>query len=177
VLWAAGVEASPLGRVLAEAAGVAVDRLGRVPVQPDLTLPGYPDVFVLGDLAHCPGPDGQPLPGVAPVALQQGRYVAELIRARFQARLLPPFQYNDLGTMATIGRKAAIAQIGRWQFRGVIAWLLWLFIHLIQLVQFESRVLVLIQWAWNYVTFSRSTRLITGVGPLPAATPREPRGA
>jgi NADH:ubiquinone reductase (H+-translocating) len=172
VLWAAGVEASPLGAKLAAAAGLECDRQGRVPVQPDLSLAGFPQVYVLGDLALCRDEQGRPLPGVAPVAIQQGQYVADALTRRHQARVAPPFRYHDLGTLATIGRRAAVGVVFGRQVTGVIAWLLWLFIHLMQLVRFENRLLVLIQWAWNYITFSRSTRLITAVGWT--GTPRRP---
>lgn len=164
VLWAAGVTASPLAKLLSEATGALLDRQGRIEVQSDLTLPGHPQVYVIGDMAHFKLPSGQAVPGVAPAAMQQGKYVAKAIQSRFQNISLPPFTYTDLGSMATIGRKAAIAQIGTWKFTGLIAWILWLFIHLIQIVSFESRILVLIQWAWNYLTFSRSARLITQSG-------------
>jgi NADH:ubiquinone reductase (H+-translocating) len=163
VLWAAGVRASPLGRRLAEAAGVATDRQGRLPVEPDCSLAGHPEVFVIGDLALYSHPVGAaPLPGLAPVAMQQGRYVARLIGGRVKGRTLPPFKYHDRGTMATIGRARAVAMIGRYRLAGLIAWLTWLFIHLMYLVEFENRVLVLFQWAWNYFTWNRSARLITG---------------
>ena len=162
VLWAAGVQASPLGKKLAAAANLETDRAGRVSVQPDLTLPGHPEVFVLGDLASCADKQGKPLPGVAPVAIQQGQYTARVVSDRIKGRATPPFAYHDYGTMATIGRSSAVAQLGGWKFTGFVAWCLWLFIHLLQLVKYESRVLILIQWAWNYLTFSRSTRLITG---------------
>lgn len=163
ILWAAGVEASPLGKALMHAAGSAVGRGGRVPVTPELHLANFPEVFVIGDLALASDQSGKPLPGVAPVAIQQGKYVAKTILARLSNQTLPPFQYHDLGSMATIGRSAAVAQLGSWKFRGRIAWLMWLFIHLMQIVRFENRVLVLIQWAWNYITFNRSARLITDV--------------
>lgn len=184
VLWAAGVQASALGTVLAQATGAATDRQGRVTVQPDLTLAGHPDVFVLGDLAHCPdsrpGPaTGKPLPGVAPAAMQQGTYAANLIVTRLKGKPLPPpFKYFDYGNMATIGRSAAVAQLGSWKFRGWIAWVLWLFVHLMQIVRFENRLLILLQWAWNYITFSRSARLITDVGrdlPVPKTPEPAPR--
>jgi NADH dehydrogenase len=164
VLWGAGVQASPLGQILAKSTGATLDRAGRVQVQPDLTLPGHAEILVVGDMATCPGPDGKPLPGVAPVAMQQGRYAARLIAARLRGETLPPFQYHDRGSMATIGRAAAVADLGsRWlRFSGLLAWLLWLFIHLMYLVQFQSRLLVLVQWAWNYTTRSWSARLITG---------------
>jgi NADH:ubiquinone reductase (H+-translocating) len=166
VLWAAGVEASPLGKRLATAAGVAADRQGRVPVGPDLSLPGYPEVFVIGDLALRIDPaTSHPLPGLAPVAMQQGRYVAEVIRSGQQPDARPAFHYRDRGTMATIGRARAVAMIGPLHLSGLLAWLAWLFIHLMYLVEFENRVLVLFQWAWNYITWNRSARLITGASP------------
>lgn len=166
-LWAAGVEASPLGRILAKATGAALDRAGRITVQPDLTLPGHPEIFVIGDLAHCSDPTGRPLPGVAPVAMQQGRYVADLIQRRLRGETLPPFQYKDRGSMATIGRAAAVVDLGWLRFSGFFAWLTWLFVHLMYLIQFGNRLLVLMQWAGNYVTRNRSARLITGENPLP----------
>lgn len=161
VLWAAGVQASPLGRALAEAAGCELDGAGRVRVEPDLSLPGHPEVFVIGDLATVRGRDGAPLPGVAPVAMQQGRYVARLIHARLRGRSLPPFRYFHKGSLATIGRAAAVADFGRLRFGGYPAWLAWLFVHLMYVVEFENRLLVFVQWAWNYVTRNRSARLIT----------------
>jgi NADH dehydrogenase len=164
VLWAAGVAASPLGKLLAEACGVQTDKPGRVPVGPDLTAPGHPEIFVIGDLALAKGRDGKPLPGVAQVAIQEGRYAARHVAARLAGRDTPPFRYRDLGTMATIGRAAAVAVIGPLKLSGYPAWLVWLFIHLTWLVQFENRILVLVQWAWNYLTRNRSARLITGGG-------------
>jgi NADH dehydrogenase len=167
VLWAAGVQASPLGRVLAEATGVELDRAGRVIVEPDLSLRGYPEVFVIGDLAHCRDANGRPLPGVAPVAMQQGRYVARLLAARQSAARrsapprLAPFRYRDRGSMATIGRAAAVADLGWIRFWGYPAWLSWLFVHIFFLIEFENRLLVMVQWAWNYFTWNRSARLIT----------------
>jgi NADH dehydrogenase len=164
VLWAAGVEASPLARALGEATGAEVDRAGRVKVQPDLTLPGHPDIFVIGDMAFCPSPDGKPLPGVAPVAMQQGRYAAKLIRSRMKGAGLAPFRYFDKGSMATIGPAAAVAQIGPFRYNGYLAWLSWLFIHLLYIAEFDNRLLILIQWAYNYFTRNRGARLITGSG-------------
>lgn len=163
VLWAAGVEASPLGRTLAAAAGIELARGGRVPVTSQLQLANHDNVFVIGDLAYALDSSGKPLPGVAPVAIQQGKYVARSILSRLKNRPAAPFQYRDYGNMATIGRSAAVAELGGWKFRGRLAWLMWLFIHLIQLVRYENRLLVLIQWAWNYFTFNRSARLITDV--------------
>jgi NADH dehydrogenase len=161
VLWAAGVEASPLGAALARASGAELDRTGRVVVGPDCCVPGHPNVFVVGDLAHFAHGLDRPLPGLAPVAMQQGRYVAKVIRRRFQGRATPPFRYVDKGNMATIGRKKAVAEIGRFRFWGLPAWLAWLFVHLLYLAEFQNRVLVLVQWGWNYFTRNRSARLIT----------------
>src|SRR5215831_6337239 len=172
VLWAAGVAASPLGKRL----GVAVDRAGRVPVQPDLSLPGHPEVFVIGDLAAAKDEHGKPLPGVAPVAIQQGKFVAKLIRAEVEAaggrdvrsaEPRPPFHYWDKGSLATIGRAAAVAQFGKIHISGFIAWLSWLFVHILFLIGFRNRLLVFIQWAWSYVTYERGARLITGSTYLP----------
>ena len=162
VLWAAGVRASPLGRIIAERTGAPVDGAGRVRVNPDLTVPHHPEIMVIGDLAYFSHQTGNPLPGVAPVAMQQGRYAAKLIRDRLAKRRTPPFRYFDKGSLATIGRSAAVADFGRLRFSGWIAWVLWLFVHLLFLIQFRNRVLVMIQWAWSYVTRNRSTRLIVG---------------
>jgi NADH dehydrogenase len=167
VLWAAGVAASPLGRMLAEKAGAKTDRMGRVIVNPDLTVPGHPEIFVIGDMAHIPGKDGNPLPGLAPVATQQGRYVAGGIGKRLRGENeATPFSYFDKGTMAVIGRHAAIASIGRFRFGGVTAWLMWLFIHLLLLINFESRLVVLIRWAFSYFTHSRGSRVLIATGTL-----------
>lgn len=162
-----GVQASPLGRILATATGAELDRIGRVMVAPDLSVPGHPDIFVIGDLAHSRNQHGQPLPGVAPVAMQQGHYVAEVIRHRLRGQTPPPFQYHDRGNVAIVGRAEAVADVGGWHFSGLLAWLAWLFIHLIHLVEFENRILVVTQWAWNYFTRNRSARLITGEPPSP----------
>ncbi len=187
ILWAAGVAASPLGKCL----GAPVDRAGRVHVQPDLTLPGHPEVFVIGDLAAITDDRGKMLPGVAPVAIQQGRFVAKLIRSEldwpiataarapsfppslredgdFDSR--PPFRYWDKGSLATIGRAAAVAEFGGIHISGFIAWLAWLFVHILFLIGFRNRLLVFIQWAWSYVTYERGARLITGSTDLPGWT-------
>ena len=157
VIWAAGVVASPAGKWL----GAETDRAGRVLVQPDLSVPGYPDIFVLGDTA-CFLEQGKPLPGVAPVAMQQGYYVADLIKDRLANRnATRPFHYRDKGNLATIGRSSAVAEIGRIRLAGGIAWLTWLFVHILYLIGFRNRVLVVIQWAWAYVTFQRGARIIT----------------
>ena len=164
VLWAAGVAASPLGAVLRDRAGASLDRTGRVQVQPDCSVQGHPEIFVIGDMANFPSQTGQPLPGVAPVAMQQGRYVAETIVARLKGLTLPAFRYVDRGSMATIGRGKAVADVFSFRFAGLLAWLAWLFIHLMYLVEFNNRLVVLFQWAYNYVTRNRGARLITGEG-------------
>ncbi len=214
ILWAAGVAASPLGKSL----GMPVDRAGRVLVEPDLSLPGHPEVFVIGDLAALKDKQGKLLPGVAPVAIQEGRFVAKLIREELKASGIKPagiksvgtksagappfsrtlpgrgreagdfelhsdlqsdvppnvhpdsrpaFHYWDKGSLATIGRAAAVAQFGRIHISGFIAWLSWLFVHILFLIGFRNRLLVFIQWAWSYVTYERGARLITGSTYLP----------
>jgi NADH dehydrogenase len=160
VLWGAGVKASRLGLAVANATGGAIDEIGRVMVEPDLTVPGHPQIFVIGDLANFSHQTGGPLPGVAPVAMAQGRYVARVIKRRLSGKETGAFRYFDKGQLATIGRAAAVADFGRLRFSGYPAWLLWLFVHLMYLVEFESRVLVLVQWAWNYFTRHRGARLI-----------------
>jgi NADH:quinone reductase (non-electrogenic) len=162
VVWAAGVQASPLGRVLAQRAGAPLDRLGRVVTGPDCTLPGHPEILAIGDMSHFRDQTGAPLPGVAPVAMQQGRYAARVIHRRLRGESSPPFRYRNKGVMAVIGRNAAVADVGGWRFNGFLAWLAWLFIHLMYLVEFDNRLLVLVQWAWNYFTWNRGARLITG---------------
>ena len=158
VLWAAGVAASPLGRAL----GGPVDRAGRVLVQADLSLPGHSEVFVIGDLASLKHADGKQLPGVAPVAMQQGRWVARQVAADLAGKARAPFHYDDKGSLATIGRAAAVAQFGKVHISGFLAWLSWLFIHIFFLIGFRNRIIVMIQWAWSYFTYDRSARLITG---------------
>jgi NADH dehydrogenase len=162
-LWAAGVEASPLGKAL----GLPTDRLGRIPVGRDLALPEHPEVFVLGDQAHAAGEGGRPLPGLAPVAMQQGRHVARLIRDEARAESRAPgaqprraFRYRDRGQMATIGRSRAICDTGRLRFGGFLAWLFWLGVHIYFLVGFRNRLFVVLQWAWSYVSYGRGARLI-----------------
>jgi len=167
ILWAAGVAASPLGKKL----GVPIDRAGRVLVNPDLSLPNHPEVFVIGDLAALKDASGKMLPGVAPVAILEGRYVAKLIRREIAGAAKPssrpPFHYSDKGSLATIGRSAAIAQFGKIHISGFIAWLAWLFVHIFFLIGFQNRILVFIQWAWSYFTYERGARLITGSDSLP----------
>ncbi len=163
VLWAAGVQASPLGKAVAEATGAQLDRNGRVKVEPDCSVPGHPEIFVIGDLANLTGADGKPLPGVAQPAIQEGRYVAKLIAARLKGGSLPAFKYRNLGSLATIGRHAAVADFGWCKFSGWLAWWIWLVVHLMNIVQHQSRLLVLMQWGWTYFTRNRAARLITQV--------------
>jgi len=163
VLWAAGVVASDFGARLAARTGAVTDKAGRIRVQSDLTIPGYPNIYVVGDLALAQRADGKPLPGVAPVAIQGGGYAAEAIIKRLHSAVqLPPFRYFDKGDMAVIGRAAAVANIFGFHISGWPAWIMWLFIHLMYLVQFQSRILIFIQWGFQYLTFSRGARLITG---------------
>jgi NADH dehydrogenase len=162
IVWAAGVQASPLGRALAQATGAKLDRGGRIGVGPDLTIPGHPEIFVIGDLADVRNEAGKSLPGIAPVAMQEGVYVARVIAARMAGKSLPNFHYRDRGNMAIVGHATAVAEIGRFRFNGYLAWLAWLFVHLMKLVEFENRVLVLVQWAWYYFSRNRAARLITG---------------
>jgi NADH dehydrogenase len=160
IVWAAGVMASPVGGWL----GADTDRVGRVKVGADLSVPGNPNIFVIGDAAFALGDDGRPLPGVAPVAKQQGQYIAHLLTARARgATSVLPFRYRDFGSLATIGRKRAVMQLGRLRLGGFIAWLLWSVAHIFFLIGFRNRLVVAMNWAWNYVTFQRGTRLITGV--------------
>ncbi|MCE9532057.1 MAG: NAD(P)/FAD-dependent oxidoreductase [Planctomycetes bacterium] len=163
VMWAAGVRASPLGKLIADATGATLDRGGRVVVEPDLSIAGHPNLFVVGDLAAAKFPDGKPLPGVAPVAMQQGKYVANVIIRRLEGNTpAEPFRYWDKGSMATIGRNAAVVDLYWFRFSGWFAWMTWLFVHIMYLVHFQNRLLVLMQWFWNYVTRNRAARLITG---------------
>jgi len=172
IVWAAGVRASPLGDALAQAIGTAADKGGRVPVGANLSVPGFPEIFVIGDLAAAQQ-DGKPLPGVAPVAMQEGQFVAKLLTARLEGKPEPAFRYWNKGSLATIGRNSAVADLGRLRFGGFIAWLIWALVHLLSLVEFEDRFLVASQWIWNYVSFRRSDLLITFTEP-PDATP-EPK--
>ncbi|MGA9392032.1 MAG: NAD(P)/FAD-dependent oxidoreductase [Candidatus Sulfotelmatobacter sp.] len=177
IVWAAGVAASSLGKKL----GAPVDRAGRVLVERDLSIARHPEVFVIGDLAALKDASGKLLPGIAPVAILEGRYVAKLIRREVEAgenastRLSPrkPFHYWDKGSLATIGRAAAVAEFGKIHISGFMAWLAWLFIHIFFLIGFQNRVLVLIQWAWSYFTYERGARLITGSTRLPGWNARD----
>jgi NADH dehydrogenase len=165
-LWAAGVAASPLGKKL----GAPVDRAGRVLVNPDLSLPGHPEIFVIGDLAAITDASGQMVPGVAPAAIQQGKATARNIVHDLHGQPRRAFHYLNKGSLATIGRAAAIAQFGKIHISGFVAWLSWLFVHIFFLIGFRNRLIVLIQWAWSYFTYERGARLITGDQTLPSWT-------
>jgi NADH dehydrogenase len=166
ILWAAGVAASPLGKKL----GAPIDRAGRVLVNPDLSIPGHPEIFVLGDLASLKDENGKPLPGVAPVAMQEGRAVARNIARELRGESRRNFHYVNKGNLATIGRAAAVAEFGKVHISGFLAWLSWLFIHIFFLIGFRNRIMVMIQWAWSYLTYERGARLITGDQNLPGWT-------
>jgi NADH dehydrogenase len=185
-LWAAGMKASGLGRVLAERTGAELDRAGRVMVEPDLSIADHPNIFAIGDLAHFAHQGAAPLPGVAPVAMQQGRYVAKLVQTRLthgssssspsgersgQDESPQAFRYRDKGSLAVIGRNAAVAELGSWKSDGFLAWLIWVFVHIGYLIEFDNKLLVLLQWAWNYFTRKRGARLITGDDPFPLVRP------
>ncbi len=163
ILWGAGVSASPVTKKL----GAELDRTGRVKVNPDLSLPGHPEVFAIGDLALVIDADGKPVPGVSPAAMQMAKHVARIIRGELepgrQSAARPPFRYWDKGTMATIGRSAAVAKIGRIEFNGFLAWVAWLFVHLIFLIGFRNRLAVLLQWAYSYIAYKRGARIVTGL--------------
>ncbi|MBD1888252.1 NAD(P)/FAD-dependent oxidoreductase [Trichocoleus sp. DQ-A3] len=161
-LWAAGIKASPMGKVLAERTGAAIDRVGRVIVESDLSIAGHPNIFVVGDLASFSHQNEKPLPGVAPVAMQEGEYVANLIRQRIAGYSMAPFQYIDRGSMAVIGRNAAVVDLGYVKFSGLLAWLTWVFVHIYFLIEFDNKLIVMLQWGWNYWTRKRGARLITG---------------
>jgi NADH dehydrogenase len=167
ILWAAGVLASPLGLALGKRFGAKTDRAGRVLVDPDMTIPGHPEIFVIGDLSSFTHQTGKPLPGVAQPAIQQGRYVAKVIERRLRGEKTPPFRYFDKGNLATIGRGAAVADLNFMTLAGWPAWLIWIFLHLLYIVEFQNRLLVFMQWMWLYVTFDRAARLITGKDLLP----------
>jgi NADH:ubiquinone reductase (H+-translocating) len=169
VLWAAGVAAAPVGRKL----GAPVDRAGRVMVQPDLSVPGHPEVFVVGDQAALTGENGKLLPGVAQVAIQQGEWTAKMIARDLENKPRRNFRYHDKGNLATIGRAAAVAQIGKLELSGYFAWLIWLFVHILFLIGFRNRLVVMINWAWAYLTYERGARLITGSDQLPGWTAPE----
>jgi len=167
ILWAAGVLASPLGNAIVRDTGAPADKMGRVIVEPDLTVPGHPEIFVIGDLANFSHQGGKPLPGVAQPAIQEGDYVARAIVRRLRGEKTGPFHYFDKGNLAVIGRGAAVADLNWLRLSGLPAWLIWIFIHLLYIVEFQNRLLIFVQWAWFYFSYDRSARLITGKSPLP----------
>ena len=162
VLWAAGVKASSMGKVLTERTSAECDRAGRVIVEPNLSIKGHSNIFVIGDLANFSDQNGKPLPGVAPVAKQEGEYVASLIQQRLQGKILPPFHYIDHGSLAMIGQNLAVVDLGFIKLTGFFAWLFWLLIHIYFLIEFDNKLVVMIKWGWNYFTRNRGARLITG---------------
>jgi NADH:ubiquinone reductase (H+-translocating) len=161
VLWAAGVQASPMGKVLAERAGATLDRSGRVVVEADLSVLGHSNIFVVGDLANFAHQGKAPLPGVAPVATQEGKYVAQKICAQMEGHAIAPFCYKDVGSLAVIGQNAAVVDLGFIKFSGPLAWFIWIFAHIYYLIEFDNKMVVLMQWGWNYFTRQRGARLIT----------------
>jgi len=162
ILWAAGVKASKMGQVLNERTGAELDRAGRVIVNPDLSVTNFDNIFVIGDLAHFAHQNGKPLPGVAPVAMQEGNYIAKLIQKRLQNQPVKPFEYKDFGSLAVIGQNSAVVDLRFVKFTGILAWLIWVFAHIYYLIEFDNKLVVLLQWGWNYFTRKRGARLITG---------------
>ncbi len=162
ILWAAGVKASKMGQVLAQVTDANLDRAGRVMIEPDLSIPQYPNIFVIGDLAHFAHQGKHPLPGIAPVAMQQGQYVAKLIQKKLKGQGLPPFYYVDRGSLAVIGQNEAVVNLGFIKLSGLLAWLVWVFAHIYYLIEFDNKLVVMVQWGWNYFTRGRGARLITG---------------
>lgn len=176
ILWAAGVKASAMGEVLAKSTGVKLDRAGRVIVEPDLSIANYPNIFVVGDLAHFAHQNNHPLPGVAPVAMQEGKYVAKLITQRLKGESLPPFRYFDRGSLAVIGQNEAVVNLGFMKLTGFLAWLVWVFAHIYYLIEFDNKLVVMVQWAWNYITRGRGARLITGKEAFTSSPAPESKG-
>lgn len=173
VLWAAGIKASPLGKAIADKTGAELDRIGRVVVEPDLSVPGYPNLFIAGDLAHYAHPSKSyasdaPLPGTAATAMQQGSYLATSIERRVANKTVSPFEYKDNGSLAVIGRNEAVADLGFAKFSGFPAWIVWIFVHIYYLIEFDNKLLVMLQWGWHYFTSQRGARLITGDDSIPA---------
>ncbi len=167
VLWTAGMKASAMAQILAESTGAALDNTGRVIVNPDFNVPGTENIFVIGDLANYAHQDGKPLPGVAPVAMQSGKYVARLIKSRLQGETISPFRYWDWGSLAVIGKHAAVVDMGFLKLSGFLAWTFWMFIHVFYLLEFDNKLIVMIQWAWSYFTSGKGARMITAPGEQP----------
>ncbi|HEY9744683.1 MAG TPA: NAD(P)/FAD-dependent oxidoreductase [Oculatellaceae cyanobacterium] len=165
ILWAAGVKASSIGRVVADRFGLELDRSGRIPVEADCSIAGHPEILVLGDLANFSHtPDGKPLPGVAPVAIQQGKYAAKTVLKRLRGEPVPPFKYFNKGNLAVIGLREAVADIWKLRLSGLIAWFIWAFVHIRYLIGFDNKLIVMLQWFWTYFTRQHGARLITGPG-------------
>jgi NADH:ubiquinone reductase (H+-translocating) len=167
ILWAAGTKASGMGKMLADSTGVELDRMGRVMVTPEFNVPEYDNIFVVGDLAYYAYQNGQPLPGIAPVAMQEGQYVARLIKSRIEGKAIAPFRYFDWGNLAVIGKHEAVVDMGFFKLSGLLAWLVWMFIHVFYLLEFDNKLIVTIQWAWSYFTLTKGARLITSPGEHP----------
>ncbi|MGB3295545.1 MAG: NAD(P)/FAD-dependent oxidoreductase [Phormidesmis sp.] len=168
VLWAAGIKASPMGKAIADKTGAELDRIGRVIVEPDLSVPGYPNLFIAGDLAHYAHNSENPLPGTAATAMQQGSYLATAIQRRVANKSVSAFNYKDNGSLAVIGRNEAVASLGFANLSGFPAWAIWIFIHIYYLIEFDNKLLVMLQWGWHYFTSQRGARLITGDDSIPA---------
>lgn len=164
ILWAAGVKASKMGKILEEHAEASLDRTGRVIVEPDLSLSHYPEIFVVGDLAHFAHQGERPLPGIAPVAMQQGEYIARNLPKKLKGETIPSFKYIDRGNLAVIGQNSAVVDLGFMKLTGFIAWLVWVWAHIYYLIEFDNKLVVMVQWGWNYFTRGRGARLITGEG-------------
>ena len=160
ILWAAGVKASSIGKKLAEKTGAQIDRAGRVIVEPDLSIIGFPDIFVIGDLSSFSHQNNKPLPGIAPVAMQQAKYVAKLIQKQLKGESLPSFVYKDYGSMAVIGKNKAVADFKFIKLSGFLAWFIWIWVHIYYLIEFDNKLVVLIQWIWNYFTQGRGSSVI-----------------
>ncbi|MDJ0570633.1 MAG: NAD(P)/FAD-dependent oxidoreductase [Pleurocapsa sp. MO_192.B19] len=173
VLWTAGMKASAMAQILAETTGASLDKTGRVIVNPEFNVPGAENIFVIGDLANYTHQEGKPLPGVAPVAMQSGKYVARLIKSRLQEKTISPFRYWDWGNLAVIGKHAAVVDLGFLKLSGFLAWAFWMFIHVFYLLEFDNKLIVMIQWAWNYFTSGKGARMITAPGEQPSITLEE----
>ncbi|MGK7942885.1 MAG: NAD(P)/FAD-dependent oxidoreductase [Microcystaceae cyanobacterium] len=170
ILWAAGVKASKMGQILAERADAALDRAGRVIVEPNLSIPNYPDLFVVGDLAHFAHQGERPLPGIAPVAMQQGEYIAHYLAQKQEGKTISAFYYEDKGSLAVIGQNSAVVDLGFIQLTGFLAWFVWIWAHIYYLIEFDNKLVVMVQWGWNYFTRGRGARLITGEGIIHSPT-------
>lgn len=168
VLWAAGIKASPMGKAIADQTGAPLDRIGRIIVEPDLSVPGCPNIFIAGDLAHYAHNNDGPVPGTASTAMQQGEYLAKSIKSRVAKQPVKPFEYKDKGSLAVIGRNEAVASLGFANLSGFPAWFIWIFVHIYYLVEFDNKLLVMLQWGWHYFTSQRGARLITGDDSIPA---------